>query len=56
MASLSDRRIQRAILEGGAALGLSPLMPLWGGVLTEKQASDLTAFIRTLAKQGGEKK
>jgi mono/diheme cytochrome c family protein len=56
MASLSDSRIKRAILAGGAALGLSPQMPPWGGVLTERQASDLTAFIRTLAKQDGGKK
>jgi mono/diheme cytochrome c family protein len=56
MASLPDQRIQRAILAGGAALGMSPEMPPWGGVLTEKQAYDLTAFIRTFSKQGGGKK
>jgi mono/diheme cytochrome c family protein len=56
MATLSDSRIKKTILEGGAAMGLSPDMPPWGGVLTEKKASDLTAFIRTLARQGGEKK
>jgi mono/diheme cytochrome c family protein len=56
MASLSDKQIEKAIRGGGAALGLSPQMPPWGGVLTEKQASDLTAFIRTFAKQGGGKK
>ena len=56
MTALSDSRIKKTILEGGAAVGLSPDMPAWGGVLTEKKASDLTAFIRTLAKQGDEKK
>jgi cytochrome c len=53
MASLSDNQIEKAILAGGAALGLSPQMPAWGGVLTQKQAKDLTAFIRTFAKQDG---
>jgi mono/diheme cytochrome c family protein len=56
MASLSDKQIEKAIRGGGVALGLSPQMPAWGGVLTEKQASDLTAFIRTLSKQGSGKK
>ena len=56
MASLSDGRIKGVILEGGAALGLSPQMPAWGGVLIQRDAADLTAFIRTLAKQDGEKK
>jgi mono/diheme cytochrome c family protein len=56
MAALSDSQIERAILEGGRGLGLSPQMPAWGGVLSDKQASELTAFIRTLAKQDGGKK
>jgi cytochrome c len=56
MASLPDSRIKRVILAGGAVLGLSPQMPAWGGVLTERDASDLSAFIRTLAIQDGGKK
>ncbi len=56
MAALSDSRIKKTILDGGAALGMSPDMPAWGGVLTDKEASDLTAYIRTLAKQDGGKK
>jgi mono/diheme cytochrome c family protein len=56
MAALSDSQIEKAILEGGAALGLSRQMQAWGGVLTEKEASDLTAFIRTFAKQDVGKK
>jgi mono/diheme cytochrome c family protein len=50
MTSLSDKQIIKAIREGGAALGLSPQMPAWGGVLSQKQAADLTVFIRTLAQ------
>jgi len=56
MATLTDSQIEQAILEGGRGLGLSPQMPAWGGVLSDKQASELMAFIRTLAKQNGGKK
>ncbi len=56
MASLSDKQIEKTILQGGAAQGLSPQMPAWGGVLTQRQATDLTAFIRTFAKQDSPKK
>ncbi len=38
--------------EGGSALERSPQMPPWGGVLTDQEISDLTVFIRTLAKPG----
>jgi len=47
MKTLSDDRIKKVILNGGSAVGLSTLMPQWGGVLTEKQALDLVAFLRT---------
>jgi mono/diheme cytochrome c family protein len=56
MASVSDKQIEKAILGGGAALGLSPQMPAWGGVLTQRQASDLTAFLRTLAQHDNSRK
>jgi len=56
MAALSDSQVQRAILEGGAALGESPQMPAWSGVLTQTEASELTDFIRTLAKENDGKK
>jgi mono/diheme cytochrome c family protein len=51
MATLSDTQIQTVIKGGGPALGLSPQMPTWGGVLTDKQVDDVIAFIRTLAKK-----
>jgi mono/diheme cytochrome c family protein len=47
MKTLSDDRIKQVILNGGRSVGLSPLMPPWGGVLTEKQVSGLIGFIRT---------
>lgn len=53
MGTLSDTQIQQIIKDGGAAQGRSPEMHPWGGVLNNKQISDLTAFIRTLAKQDG---
>jgi mono/diheme cytochrome c family protein len=56
MAVLSDSQIEKVIRKGGTTLGLSPQMPAWGGVLTEKEAADVTAFIRTLAMHDGGKK
>lgn len=50
MATLSDTQIQLIIRDGGPALERSPEMPPWGGVLTNKEISDLTDYIRTLAK------
>jgi mono/diheme cytochrome c family protein len=49
MGTLSDAQVQRVIKEGGQALGRSPQMPPWGGVLKSQDLADLTAFIRTLA-------
>ncbi len=49
MATLSDSQIQQIIRDGGPSLGRSPLMPPWGGILKDKELSDITAFIRTLA-------
>jgi mono/diheme cytochrome c family protein len=56
MKALSDSQIEKVIRGGGPALGLSPQMPAWGGVLTENEAADVTAFIRTLAVHGGGQK
>jgi mono/diheme cytochrome c family protein len=51
MAGVSDTQIRTVIKGGGPALGLSPQMPIWGGVLTDKQVDDVLSFIRTLAKK-----
>ena len=53
MAARTDFQIQKIIREGGTTLNLSPLMPPWGGVLTDKEIIDLTAFVRTLARRSG---
>ncbi len=52
MATLSDTQIQMVIRDGGPALERSPEMPPWGGVLTNQEISDLTDYVRTLAKPG----
>jgi len=49
MGTLSDAQIRRVVKEGGAALGRSPQMPPWGGVLKDREIADLAAFVRTLA-------
>ncbi|GAB4364857.1 MAG: hypothetical protein Kow00128_06920 [Deltaproteobacteria bacterium] len=49
MGTLSDTQIHRIVREGGGALERSPEMPPWGGVLSDREIDDVTAFIRTLA-------
>ena len=48
MANLTDAYLNRVIKEGGASQGLSPLMPPWGGVLSDEEISNLIAFLRIL--------
>ena len=48
MANLSDAYLSGVIKEGGASQGLSPLMPPWGGVLSDEEISNLIAFLRIL--------
>ena len=48
MANLSDAYLSRVIKEGGTSQGLSPLMPPWGGVLSDKEILNLIAFLRIL--------
>ncbi len=50
MNALSDEHLFRVIKEGGPAVGKSPLMAPWGGVLRDDQIRDVIAFIRSLAK------
>ena len=49
MGALSDEHLFEVIKRGGPAVGLSPIMPGWGGALTDDQIRDVIAFIRTLA-------
>ncbi len=49
VASLSDEHIVKLLKGGGAAVGLSPLMPPLGAAMTEQQLADVIAYVRTLA-------
>ncbi len=49
MGRLSDAHIYKVIQKGGAALGMSPLMAPWGGVLSDQQLRDVVAYVRQLS-------
>jgi mono/diheme cytochrome c family protein len=49
MNALSDAHLLKVIGGGGAAAGLSPIMPAWGAILSAQQIQDVVAFVRTLA-------
>jgi mono/diheme cytochrome c family protein len=51
MGKLKDQQIFDTIKKGGQAMGKSPLMPPWGGQLSDAQIWDLVAYIRTLARK-----
>jgi mono/diheme cytochrome c family protein len=50
MDALSDDHLLRVIQQGGPAVGRSPLMPAWGGSLSDAQIRDLVAFVRSLSR------
>lgn len=51
MEKIPDEEIFKAIKDGGAAVGKSPLMIAWGPVLGDDQKiHDVAAFVRSLAK------
>ncbi|HKD67949.1 MAG TPA: cytochrome c [Candidatus Binataceae bacterium] len=50
MKKWSDAEIVEIITKGGKAVNSSPVMPPFGGKLSDAQIQDLLAFIRTLAK------
>ncbi len=47
VSTLSDDHIFKVIKEGGPAAGKSPLMPAWGGVLSDDQINNVIAYIRS---------
>ncbi len=49
MGKLDDAYLYRLIQKGGAAVGKSPLMVPWGGVLSDEQIRDVIAYLRTLS-------
>jgi mono/diheme cytochrome c family protein len=48
---VSDEHIAKVIREGGASVGLSPLMAPWGSILDKKRIDDLVIKIRNFKKQ-----
>jgi len=46
MSTQSDDRIYKVISEGGASVGLSPMMAAWGGTLSEQDIWNVIAYIR----------
>ncbi|RMF11892.1 MAG: cytochrome c [Candidatus Dadabacteria bacterium] len=45
---VDDAHIAKVIKEGGAAAGLSPLMPPWGASLSDDDVNNIVAYIRSL--------
>lgn len=50
MAGRTNEELYEAVAMGGRAIGKSPNMPPWGGVLSEKEIWSLVAYMRTLHK------
>ena len=42
----SNEHMYKVIAEGGPAVGLSPLMAAWGGIMSEQEIWNVIAFIR----------
>lgn len=51
----SDAELKKIIKEGGSSAGLSPLMPPWGGSLTDEEIGSIINYIRTLSQTGDKK-
>ncbi len=49
MNGLTDKYVFDIIKGGGAGAGKSPLMPPWGGQLSDQDIQNLLAYIRSLA-------
>jgi mono/diheme cytochrome c family protein len=46
VSTLTDEHIFKTVSEGGAAVGKSPTMPSWKGVLSETDIWDVISYIR----------
>jgi mono/diheme cytochrome c family protein len=47
-ATRDDAHVTKVIKEGGPAVGKSPMMAPWGGVLSDAQIAELVAYLKTL--------
>jgi glucose/arabinose dehydrogenase/mono/diheme cytochrome c family protein len=43
----SDEKLRKVIVDGGYAVGMSPLMPAWGHLLGEGEVDGLVEFLKT---------
>lgn len=48
--SVDDDYLKKVITEGGAAVGLSPMMTPWGHALKGEDLENVVAYIRSLAE------
>lgn len=48
MSTLSDANLKNVILDGGPAVGRSPMMPPWGKTLDEAEVDALIDYLRVL--------
>jgi mono/diheme cytochrome c family protein len=46
MSTQTDDRLYKVVNEGGASVGLSPMMAAWGGVLSKQDIWNVIAYIR----------
>jgi len=46
VSTLTDEHIFKTVKEGGASVGRSPLMPAWGGTLTDDDIWNVIAYVR----------
>jgi mono/diheme cytochrome c family protein len=49
MGGLTDQHLYQVISKGGTAVGKSPMMAPWGGVINDQGIKDLIAFLRELS-------
>lgn len=51
MATLTELKLKHVIKDGGSAVGLSPHMPPWGGVLNNRDIDDTIQYVHTLTQK-----
>jgi len=51
MTKISDDTLFKSIKGGGQSVGLSPMMPPWGGSLADQQIHGLVGYIRGFCKK-----
>lgn len=51
MSSRSDKFLYKIIKEGGQAVNKSPLMPPWGGSLSDQDIANLVSYVRSFCKK-----